>query len=159
MTKPDHTPLPAPDIRDSAGFTAIGIARDFTPETIPQIPALWSEFNARIHEIEGPMAPRAYGVCYNKSGDAQFRYMAGNETAPGTPVPNGMERTTVPPGRYAVFTFTGHLSDIPGFIGAIWDHGLTDAGLSPTDAPDFELYDDRMDPETGHGTCEIWIPV
>ncbi|PIE10735.1 MAG: AraC family transcriptional regulator [Rhodobacterales bacterium] len=158
MTESQKSIIPDPELRDGGGFSAIGIAREFTPETIPQIPALWAEFNARMGEVEAA-GPRCFGVCYDKTSEARFRYMAGAEAAPGSAIPKGMEQTRVPAGRYAVFTFTGHLSDLPAFIGAIWDHGLTDAGLSPTDAPDFELYDDRMDPQTGSGTCEVWIPV
>lgn len=159
MTKPDYITLPTPDIRDGGGFTAIGLARNFDPKTIKDIPGLWAEFNNRTHEVDGPMTERNYGICYGAQEDGQFRYLAGNEASPDTAAPKGMDRLSVPQGRYAVFTYTGHLSDMAAFVGAIWDHGLSDAGLTVRNAPDYELYDTRMNPDTGEGTCEIWIPV
>jgi AraC family transcriptional regulator len=32
-------------------------------------------------------------------------------------------------------------------------------GLDVAEAPDFELYDDRVDPKTGMGTVEVWVPI
>lgn len=151
--------LPKPQMRQSAERSVIGLAQDHTIETIAGIPALWGQFNARLHELDRQETAPTLGVCYNKSDTGGFRYMAGAEVQPGASTPTGMERTVIPAGSYAVFTYSDHLSGLPDFIGALWDHGLTDAGLAATNAPDFELYDQRMNPSTGEGECEIWIPV
>ena len=65
----------------------------------------------------------------------------------------------IPAGRYAVFTHRGHISDIRRTWYTIWNKALPDAGLTARQAPDFELYDRRFDPETGRGEVEIWVPV
>ena len=65
----------------------------------------------------------------------------------------------VPAGRYAVFTHRGHVSELPKTVRAIWDNGLSQAGLTPIKSPDFEKYGPGFDPETGHGLVEVWIPV
>ena len=65
----------------------------------------------------------------------------------------------IPAGTYAVFTHRGHISDLPKMVYTAWNKGLPDAGLEPTMAPDFEVYDERFDPKTGRGVVELWLPV
>ena len=70
-----------------------------------------------------------------------------------------MDDVSIPAGRYAVFTHSGHISDLPKTVYTIWNKSLPDAGLNTREAPDFELYDCRFDPLTGRGDVEIWIPI
>ncbi len=149
----------APDIRERAAFRAIGMSAWCSFEDISGIPSLWEAINAREAEVPEAKPGAAYGICCDADGSGRFRYVAGVEAAKGVEVPSGMDDVVVPGGRYAVFTHSGHVSDLPKTVYTIWNKALPDAGLEPRPAPDFELYDRRFDPETGRGTVEIWIPV
>ena len=70
-----------------------------------------------------------------------------------------MERVDLPSQLYAVFTHTGHISDLPKTVYTIWNKVLPESGLEAAKAPDFEKYDHRFDGQTGRGEVEVWIPI
>jgi AraC family transcriptional regulator len=158
MTDPDPIPLAPPTIKTREAFHVTGIDGAFKFSTIPEIPALWAKLNAREDEIEAAEAGLAFGICHGQGEDG-FRYLAGFPTVRGASVPNGMARLAIPAGRYAVFEHKGHVTELHRTMQAIFDRGLTDAGLTTRDGPELEVYDKRFDPKTGRGTVEIWIPV
>ena len=86
-----------------------------------------------------------------------FRYTAGVETDADAPVPEGMVRVAVPGGRFAVFTHRGPISTFGTTLEEIWLRAIPAAGLTPSGAPDFELYDERFDSPSGE--FEVWVPV
>ncbi|ASW08516.1 GyrI-like domain-containing protein [Rhizobium sp. 11515TR] len=47
--------------------------------------------------------------------------------------------------QYAVFTHSGHISDLSKTIYMIWNKTMQGSGLEAAKAPDFELYDHRFD--------------
>lgn len=151
--------IAAPAIRSRGAFRAIGLGADCTAETINAIPPLWEAFNAREGEVDTEPGAVAYGVCFNGDGSGSFRYLAGIEARADAGVPDGMEAVAIPAARYAVFTHSGHVSDLPGTVYTIWNKALPEAGLTAGSSPDFELYDRRFDPATGRGEVEIWIPL
>lgn len=70
------------------------------------------------------------------------------------------------PARKALWFIESHLSDalsldeIARLAGVSRFHMVLPAsGLKAADAPDFERYDETVDPLTGNGGFEIWIPV
>jgi AraC family transcriptional regulator len=144
-----------PKMRERAGFRVVGFGTLCRDHDIAAIPGLWQQLNAREAEIAAPTGI-AYGVSYDMETEGDFRYIAGieaSETPPGT------EAVDIPKARYAVFTHSGSIADLPKTIHTIWNKALDDAGISPAAGPEFELYDKRFDPVTGRGTVEIWIPV
>ena len=155
MSQANPTQIAAPDIRERAAFRVVGFETLCKDRDISAIPGLWQQLGVRLADFGGP-APETYGVSTDATPEGDFRYMAGMEC---DTVPEGATTLTVPAGRYAVFTLTGHIADLPPLIAAIWDHGLNDLGLTPANAPEFERYDHRFDPIQGRGTLEIWIPV
>lgn len=159
MDKTRTIDLPAPEMRDQPAFEVIGCGIDCTFENTAAIPALWQEFNRREHELETMPGADGFGLCLGGDEQGRFRYVAGRETRHGARVPAGMERQHVAAGRYAVFQHRGHVSDIGKSVYTIWNRALPDLGLVPREAPDFERYDSRFDPETGRGIVEVWIPV
>lgn len=145
-----------PEIRERGAFRVVGLSARISFEKTGAIPALWAAFNAREDAVRNAVQGAAYGVCCDATEAGQFRYVAGIEANGLT---DGMDHVDIPAGRYAVFTHSGHISDLPKTVYTIWNQSLPDLELSPEQRPDFELYDDRFDPETGRGTVEIWIPI
>ena len=132
---------------------------DCTFEDNAGIPSVWQQFVRREGEIENADLGAGYGLCCNADEAGRFRYVAAVGVRGTGDVPDGMEAVDVPAQRYAVFTHSGHISDIKKTVYTVWNKALPDAGLTPARSPDFELYDKRFDPETGRGIVEIWIPV
>lgn len=159
MDKSRLVDVPAPEMRELAGFPVIGLAAQFTFENTAAIAALWQTLNTRQDEVEKAPGADAFGVCHASGEAGRVRYLAGFEAAHGSDVPHGMERVAIPAGRYAVFRHEGHISDIGRTVYTIWNQSLPDLQLSPRASPDFERYGRRFDPGTGRGGVEIWIPV
>ena len=149
--------LDPPQLKSRDAFRVVGMSLDVSIEDLSGVPALWQNFAAREAEVSTPTPGVGYGVCYNNSEDGKFTYMAG--VAGPSDIPNGMTHIDIPAQDYAVFTHSGHISEIHKTIFTIWNKGLTEHNLTPTYAPDFEYYDKRFDPETGNGVVDVWIPV
>ncbi len=155
MTNDPTVTLDPPQMRRIDPFDVVGLNQRFGFDDIAGIPAQWQAFNAREEELTGIAAPVAYGVCHGGDEDG-FSYLAGMQATDG---PADMIRLTVHGGQYAVYTHSGHISDLPRTVRAIWTSGLSEAGLIPVKAPDFERYGADFDVESGRGSVEIWIPI
>ncbi|MEM7059124.1 MAG: AraC family transcriptional regulator [Pseudomonadota bacterium] len=153
----DHIVNVAPPVlQDRPAFVVAGLTLRCSFQDPNGIPALWRAFNEREAEVS-EASGAAYGVCYD-GDETGFTYLAGME--PDRPeTPSGMERLQIPAARYAVFTLSGHISDLPKTVYSIWNKALVDAGLTAAKSPDFEVYNKRFDVETGRGEVGIWIPV
>lgn len=119
-----------------------------------EIPALWQVFNKRYNTLS-PSNNACYGLCY-MDADNNFAYMAGVTVDDLASIPEDMEVATIPGGKYAVFTFTDHISQIKGFWDRIYTEFLPQQGLVATEAMSFELYDGRF---SVNGELDIYIPV
>ncbi len=148
-----------PELKDKTAFEVIGLGIQCSFENTNEIPSLWQAFNAREMEVAAGPDAAAYGICNPADVESEFRYVAGVESLKDAKVPKGMERVSIAGGRYAVFTHTGHISEIGNCVYTTWNKSLPDLGLNPRQAPDFERYDKRFNPETGRGSVEIWIPI
>lgn len=150
--------IAAPELRERGAFQVMGLSTRCTFETNSVIPRLWADFNQQSDEIPSPVAGVYYGVCCEMEADGHFRYVAGLESRANR-VPEGLDTVDVPAGSYAVFKHVGHISEFNKTVYTIWNKALPDAGLTPANTPDFELYDERFDAKTGEGVVEIWIPI
>lgn len=153
-----------PDLRDRPAFRVSGLSGTFSFGKVEGIPPLWQAFGQQAEALPPSEAapfrgPVFYGVCYDADETGTFRYLAGVEIPDTAPVPEGMTTVAIPARRYAVFTHRGHISDLPKTVYTIWNQALPGASLTPACAPEFELYDQRFDPQTGRGSVEIWIPL
>ena len=117
------------------------------------IPGLWVRAMQRIEAAADDLPELAYGLCYGRS---PMRYLAGMVLPERI---DGLDRHELPAGRYAVWTFDGHVSELHRTFAAIWDHGLAEAGLTAREAPEFERYGRDFDPATGRGRVEIGIAI
>jgi AraC family transcriptional regulator len=123
------------------------------------IPAQWADFQ-RLGMIAGQRGDTTYGVVCGSDMERQsFEYMCGIEVDAFDALPAGMGRMRVPAQHYAVFVHEGHVDGLRATWDAIWNDWLPRSGIHPADTPDFELYDDRFDRETGRGVIEIWFPI
>lgn len=121
------------------------------------IPGQWEEFNA-LRPLPGEIGKASYGaVCASREN--QFEYMCAVEVTSFDGLPDNIGRMRVPEQRYAVFVHSGHISSIRDTWDAIWSQWLPNSGCQPANTPDFELYDDRYDIQSGNGIVEIWFPV
>lgn len=147
------------EIRERDAFRVVGLSTHCTFEDTSAIPSLWQTFNEREGSVPSAVSGAAYGVSCDADEAGRFRYVAGVETTAAADLPAGMDAVSIPANRYAVYTHSGHVTDLPKTVYTIWNKALPDAGLEPKQAPDFELYDCRFDPLTGRGAVEIWIPI
>jgi AraC family transcriptional regulator len=136
-----------------------GVAERFSHENGAGIPALWRRFHQTVADIPARVGNDAYGVCCNGDDAGNFDYIAGVEVADFSDLPRAFARIRIPAATFAVFSHTEHISSIRRTVSTIWNHWLPSSGYTVADAPNFERYDARFDPLTGHGGLEIWVPI
>ena len=153
-----------PTFVDVEEFKVIGVMSSFNDETKKGIPDLWQSFGPRMGEVSHRIAGVTYGVCFpTLLDDENFDYMAAVAVENVDTIPAGMVARTVPAHRFAVFTHkTGEDSlhnDLQKSVQYIWGTWLPNSGYEHAKVPDFELYDSRMNPMTGIGEFDLYLPV
>lgn len=153
-----------PKFVETEEFKVIGMMANFNDDTKKGIPDLWSVFAPRMGEIAARIEGTTYGVCFPTAlDDENFDYMAAVPVSNFDAVPEGMVARTVPAHKFAVFTHkTGEDSlhnDLQKSVQYIWGTWLPNSSYEHAKVPDFELYDGRMDPMTGKGEFDLYLPV
>ncbi|MCA1531233.1 AraC family transcriptional regulator [Bradyrhizobium sp. NBAIM03] len=151
--------LAPPRFETAKAFLVAGPAERISCDNGAMIPGLWQRFNREVADIPARVGNIAYGVCCNGDDAGNFDYIAGVEVADFSDLPRRFGRIRIPEQRYAVFTHKDHVASIRRTVNTIWNQWLPASGLKAADAPNFERYDEKFDPATGHGGFEIWIPV
>jgi AraC family transcriptional regulator len=136
-----------------------GVGERYTCEGSAAIPGQWQRFHQSVADIPGRVGQVAYGVCCNGDDAGNFDYIAGVEVTDFSDLPREFSRVRIPEQKYAVFTHREHISTVRRTINTIWNQWLPASGLKAADAPNFERYDEKFDPQTGNGGLEIWVPV
>ncbi len=156
-----------PTFIELAGKTIVGVAGNFIGVMSPQanaqevIGALWGRLILR-HK---PLPATTYGVITliadknSMTHQDELRYIAGFEADESAPVPDGMEKITVPPGRYAVFTHKGSVMDLPQTVRFAYGYWLPRSGSKARNVPHLEVYDERFRPDSPDSEFDILIPV
>jgi AraC family transcriptional regulator len=165
MSEQTQVRLEEPRFEEGGPMVLAGLSRVFTWSEMGEIPTLWNEFGPRIGSIPGEVGEAAYGV--NMAPPAEggdFGYMAAVEVSDGAPAPADLTQVRLPAQRYAVFPHHGHVTELPGTIGAIMNEWLPQSGhRSPEVGPGgvvfLERYSEQFDPETGRGGMEVWMPI
>jgi len=132
-----------------------------------EIQQLWKSFLTRQAEIARVKPGYALGVCLSehvdipKRQDRSFAYIAGLPVSEFSDIPPGMVTCAIQKSKYAVFTHKGSLSALPHTVNYIWGTWIPKnvSNYSHANAPDFELYDSRFDPETDSGEFDIYVPI
>ncbi|MCA1505369.1 AraC family transcriptional regulator [Bradyrhizobium sp. NBAIM02] len=151
--------LAPPRFETAKAFLVAGPAERISCDNGAMIPGLWQRFNREVADIPARVGNIAYGVCCNGDDAGNFDYIAGVEVADFSDLPRRFGRIRIPEQRYAVFTHKDHVASIRRTVNTIWNQWLPASGLKAADAPNFERYDEKFDPATGHGGFEIWVPV
>jgi AraC family transcriptional regulator len=151
--------LAPPRFDDGRAMLIAGLGQRYTFETNQGIPFQWQRFVPYIGHVPGQMGRTTYGLCCNQDGAGSFDYVCGVEVASFADIAPELQRVRVPKQRYAVFSHAGHVSTLRAVAYTIWNKSLPALRLEVAEAPDFELYDDRVDPQTGMGTVEVWVPI
>jgi AraC family transcriptional regulator len=152
--------LKAPRFEISKPLLVAGIGERCTHENGGAgIPNQWQQFHHSVAQLPSRVGNVAYGVCCNGDDAGNFDYIAGVEVADFSDLPREFSRVRIPEQKYAVFSHAEHISTIRRTVNTIWNHWLPISGFKAADAPNFERYDEKFDPATGHGGLEIWIPV
>ena len=152
-------------ITRTAPELAVGLAGSFSPGDTELIGQLWERFVPRMGEVPDQKGTYSLGVCMGPHPDVElkpgtsFVYIAAVPVTNNAKVPEGMVSTTIPAGRYAVFTHRGAIAELPHTINYIWGTWLPQCGYERREGPDFELYDERFDAATVSGEIDIYLPI
>jgi predicted transcriptional regulator YdeE len=151
--------LDPPRFEQGKEMIIAGLNKHFTDETRAQIPDLWMKFAPSLGKIPGQKGKSTYGVCHGEEKAGGFDYMAGVEVQNTKDLPSGFTHLKIPAHRYAVFTHSKHVSELPKTLDAIYCKWLPNSGLQAGNAPFFERYTEEFCPDKGVGGIEIWVPV
>ncbi|QUY46176.1 AraC family transcriptional regulator [Acaryochloris marina] len=151
--------LESPYITYADTFLIAGLRDRYTFETNHGIPLLWQCFGPYIGHIPGQVGTVTYGVCCNSDGAGNFDYIASVEVSYLADLPDDFNYVQIPAHKYAVFSHRNHISTIRNTVYTIWNQWLPQSIYNPSEAPEFERYDERFDPQLGTGVVEIWVPI
>ncbi|QGZ93470.1 AraC family transcriptional regulator [Terricaulis silvestris] len=154
-----NTELSRPRFETLDTLLVAGLGARYAQGGDPAIPLQWQRFGPHIGHIQEQVGSVAYGVIANFDDDNAFDYIAGVEVSRFADLPKDFTSLRIPARGYAVFTHKGHVSSIPATMRAIWQDWLPTSGHKFADAPFFERYDNRFDPNTGAGEVELWLPL
>jgi AraC family transcriptional regulator len=145
-------------IVERSPFTVVGLKVRGKNES-NEIPQMWRVLGPRTGEIENMVDDTAaYGISANVDMETgEFDYIAGFEVSSAEDVPKGMVAFDVPGGKYAVFTTT--LPKIGETFDQAYHTWLPQAGHQSTGGPEFELYDERFDPQDPKSEFGLYIPI
>jgi AraC family transcriptional regulator len=123
------------------------------------IPRQWEAFH-HLAPMPGAITPTAYGViCGSNLPEQSFEYMCAFEMPDFAPVPADLGRVRILTQEYAVFTYVGPMAGIQTTWNSIWNEWLPASGYVTANVPDFEVYDERYDRQTGLGSVELWLGI
>ena len=159
--------LMKPKIVTREAELAVGMGGSFVPKSTGEIHTLWTKFIPRSKEIPNVKNDQTLGICCSshpkipKDSNECIVYIAAMPVSSLDPkaLPKGMVSCELAAGRYAVFTHSGHLRDLPETVNYIWGTWVPSAEYQFRDEPDFELYDERFNPETMQGEFDIYVPI
>ncbi len=135
-------------IKKLPAFTVVGIARrtsNADGRSMLDIQAAWTDFlqqNAAAKIRNRSFPPAMYAVYSDYASDwrGEYSYLIGAGVTRAGPVPEGLEKRSIPAQTYAVITAKGRM---PDEVLAVWSTvWLSD--LPRTYTFDFEVYDKRF---------------
>lgn len=142
------------DIVELEAFQVCGLGLDCPNDDTSGIDALWDRFLARAGEVAGS---ELYGVSHGNPGG--FYHVAGAKVAGEPAVPEGMELTAVPGGRYMRVAFDGDPQKIARTFDALLDEVIPQAGLRAAEPGCcLEAYpEDSWNPETSTMKLDLLV--
>ena len=151
--------MEAPRLVKGKVLLVAGLGVRYSCETSTGIPAQWQKFVPHLGSVPSQVGGKAYGVKCNFDDEGDFDYICGVEVADFSRVPSEWARVRIPEQEYAVFPHRDHISTIRSTWATIWNKWLPESGREVADAPQFALYGEGFNSETGQGLVEIWVPL
>jgi len=147
-----------PRIVSKPGFTVVGVKYRGKNEN-QEIPEVWGEFGSRFSDFKHRSEEGiAYGAMDNYDPDiGEFDYVAGVAISSSKGQPADLTVWDIPGATYAVFTTT--LPAIRSAFDSIYHDWLPASDYQRQSGPEFELYDERFDPQDPESELDIYIPV
>ncbi len=127
--------------------------------TNARIPSQWDRFVPYLGTLANQIGRDTFGVICNTDDAGEMEYVCGVQVSQFPPEPKEFARLRIPPQTYAVFEHRDHVSAMSETWRAIWNQGLSSAGLEAADGPALERYGASFDGRTGLGGFEIWVPI
>lgn len=128
---------------------------------------LWQRFMPRRKEVENVLGAELYsieqydsvGFFRNFSPMSEFTKWAAVEVDSLEIIPDGMEKLTIPEGKYAVFTYVGKPSDAQPTFQYIFSEWLPQSEYELDHRPHFAKMGAKYKGEDPTSEEEFWIPV
>jgi AraC family transcriptional regulator len=119
---------------------------------------LWNGFGPRMSEIKDGDPNICYGAMDNYSeATGEFDYLAACEAKSAGAVPAGMVSWIIPAQTYAVFP--GTLPEISAVWQFAYQQWLPASEYQRAAGPEFELYDEKFNPQDPASVLYICVPV
>lgn len=145
-----------PQIVQKPAMTLVGMKAHGKMEGL-DIKGLWNGFGPRMVEIEGSNPAVCYGAMdHYDEATQEFDYLAACEVK-GDSVPTGMVRWIVPAQTYAVYPCT--LPRIGEAWTAVYQQWLPTSGYQRAAGPEFELYDEKFNPQDPASVLYLCVPI
>ena len=158
--------LMKPEIIEHGSFVVVGIKKDYDNPDFSGALSQWQEFWSRSHEVKTTNSNCYYGLSVVPTRTRQknncsgtFQYLAALEAVDGETVPKGMTKLTMPPQKYAKYTFKGPVSGFKAVIMNGWTHYLPESGLEAVESPEIEVYDERFSLDSHESEMDYLVPV
>lgn len=130
------------------------------------IPQIWDRFIAAMNDIPNRVNPyqsfglEFYPAEFFSQEQKKWNYMAAVEVSSLDDIPMAMVGKTIPPHLYAVFTHRGAAMTLSHTFQTIFDEWFPQSDYNPAGFFDFELYDERYNPnDDSLSEIDIYIPV
>ncbi len=143
-----------PQIVTKPAFNVVGALYTGKNEN-NEISTVWDHFLPRLDDIKDK-AGDAYGICSDVAPDGSFQYLAGIEVSQIDDQPEDMNHWVVPEQTYAAFPCS--LQNIRKTFQHAYQNWLPQSDYKRGDGPDFELYPQDFNPESGTGMY-VYIPI
>ena len=155
-----------PEIRDFPETKLIGkqMKMSFAEN---QTSELWHSFAPNLKFVKNNVSSELYSVeVYNDvdffknfNPQLQFEKWATIQVSDFDSVPEGLEKLTIPAGKYAVFQYKGKPANAAEFYRHIYETWLPESGYNLDNRPHFAVMGEKYKNDDPDSEEEIWIPV
>lgn len=130
-------------------------------QTMENIWQVWSSLRPQLPDCaKGPeYGVFFYGDNFDPEAETGYYYMVGRQLDSSDSAPEGWLCHIIPGGDYAVFNYTGSLSDKERTYNYIYGEWIPANKAVPLMQDSFELYKKEYQPGAEEIHIEIWIPL
>lgn len=125
--------------------------------------SLWGQFRLRMNGIKERTNPNCnLGVYFHNSSKENnliFTYLAGVEVDSYHDIPHDMITKTIPPSKYAVFTYQGDLCQLLDLVAKVYSEWLPYSGFEPALPLEIYYLDERFTGNNDTSELDIAFPI